>query len=119
MILKDKNMRKISSKRVSTSMTHFNIVICGAGIAGLCAGIGLAQKGHSVTILESAQELNAIGIGIHLPPNATLVLRHFGLLAKLSDDATYPSNFVFRRWADSSVISEADTQGPAQNDSPP
>lgn len=88
-----------------TGKTQFNIVICGAGIAGLCSAIGLAQQGHNVTVLESAHELAAIGIGIHLPPNATVVLKHFGLLERLSEDVMYPTGFVFRRWADNEIIS--------------
>lgn len=104
---------------ISSQTATFKVVICGAGIAGLCAGIGLAKQGNSVTILESAQELAAVGIGIHLPPNATLVLRHFGLLEKFSEDAIHPTSFVFRRWADGSVIGKVPVQRPAQDDSAP
>lgn len=89
---------------ISLEHQTFNIAICGAGIAGLCAGIGLAQQGHKVTILESAHELHPVGIGIHLPPNATLVLKHFGLLDKISHDAIYPSTFAMRRWDDNRVL---------------
>ena len=90
----------------STPQTQFSIIIVGAGIAGLCASIGLAQQGHNVVILESAHELAPVGIGIHIPPNATLALKHFGLLEKLEKDAFYPTTFVFRRWEDSSTIAK-------------
>lgn len=88
----------------SREKTPFDIVVCGAGIAGLCAGIGLARQNHNVTILESAHELTPVGIGIHLPPNATLVLKHFDLLGRLSKDAMLPATFTFLRWDDNKVI---------------
>lgn len=75
--------------------TAFNIVICGAGIAGLCAGIGLARQCHNITILESAHELTS---------NATLVLKHFDLLERLSNDALLPASPTFRRWDNNKIL---------------
>ncbi|MCJ1251681.1 hypothetical protein MMC30_008916 [Trapelia coarctata] len=103
----------------SITRPQFNIIIVGAGIAGLCAGIGLAQQGHNVTIVESAHELAPIGIGIHIPPNATLALNHFGLLDKLEKDAFYPTSFFFRRWEDSSTIAEFPASKPTQKGAMP
>ncbi len=99
--------------------TGFNIVIVGAGIAGLCASIGLAQQGHNVTILDSAHELTPIGVGLHIPPNATLALKHFGLLEKLAKDAFHPTAFTFRRWADGSVLAKFPAASQAADGSPP
>lgn len=96
----------------------FKIVIVGAGIAGLCAAIGLAQQGHDVTVLESARELTPIGVGIHIPPNATLVLKHFGILDKMAKDAIHPTKFVFRRWHNDEVIAIAPA-GKQQQGVPP
>ncbi|KAG7104851.1 FAD-dependent monooxygenase OpS4 like protein [Verticillium longisporum] len=96
----------------------FRIIIVDAGIAGLCAAIGLAQQGHEVTILESAKELTPIGVGIHIPPNATLVLKHFGILERMTDDAIHPTKFVFRRWNDNKVIATAPA-GKQQQGTPP
>jgi 2-polyprenyl-6-methoxyphenol hydroxylase-like FAD-dependent oxidoreductase len=45
------------SKLVNGS-SGLSIVVVGAGIAGLAAATGLAQKGHSVTVLESKSALN-------------------------------------------------------------
>ena len=36
------------------------VIIVGAGLSGLCAGIQSALSGHSVLILESAKELGEV-----------------------------------------------------------
>ncbi len=46
------------------------ILIAGAGIGGLAAALGLAQKGLDVLVLEKAPALGEIGAGIQLGPNA-------------------------------------------------
>lgn len=41
-----------------------DVIIVGAGIGGLTAGIALAQTGHVVQILESASTIEDVGAGI-------------------------------------------------------
>lgn len=96
---------------MSGSMT---IIICGAGIAGLCAAIALAKQGHKIIILERASELSPTGAGIHLPPNATLLLKQWGILDKLESKAVVPSGFVFRRYADSAVLARSGSNKPKE-----
>lgn len=48
---------------------QLKVIIVGAGIAGLVAGIGLKQSGHNVTILEQVQEIAEVGAGIQMAPN--------------------------------------------------
>ena len=52
------------------------VLIAGAGIGGLAAGIALARAGIEATVFERAPDLNAIqvGYGIHLWTNATRAL---------------------------------------------
>lgn len=83
------------------------IIVCGAGIAGLCAGIALAKQGHKIIILERASDLSPTGAGIHLPPNATLLLNQWGILGELETKAVAPAGFVFRRYADGSVLARS------------
>ena len=56
------------------------IVIVGAGLAGLATAIGFVRHGHRVTVLErkpkSAEES---GSGILLGPNAMRVIEAWGL----------------------------------------
>jgi salicylate hydroxylase len=86
---------------------NLTIIVCGAGIAGLCAGIALAKQEHKVIILERASELSPMGAGIHLPPNATLLLKQWGILEKLESRAVAPAGFVFRRYGDSSALARS------------
>lgn len=96
----------------STGPEKLTTIVCGAGIAGLCAGIALSKVGHKVIILERAHELSPTGAGIHLPPNATLLLKEWGILDKLASQAVAPAGFVFRRYADSSVLAMSGSSKP-------
>jgi 2-polyprenyl-6-methoxyphenol hydroxylase-like FAD-dependent oxidoreductase len=51
-------------------MTKQPILVAGAGIGGLAAALGLAQKGLDVIVLEKSSKLGEIGAGIQLGPNA-------------------------------------------------
>jgi salicylate hydroxylase len=67
-----------------------NVIIAGAGIGGLTAALALAQRGFRAVVLEQAQELEPIGAGIQLSPNATRVLIGLGLEQRLKRDAIEP-----------------------------
>lgn len=56
------------------------IIVIGAGITGLSIGAGLANTGHSVTILESVSEISEVGAGLQIAPNACRVLRRLGVM---------------------------------------
>jgi salicylate hydroxylase len=60
-------------------LTTHPIVIAGAGIGGLMAAVALALRGFRVTVLESAPEIEPIGAGLQLSPNASRLLIAHGL----------------------------------------
>lgn len=82
----------------------FQVIIVGAGIAGLCTAIGLAKQGHTVTLLDRAHSLAPVGAGLQIPPNATLALKYLGVMDDLAEDALNPVSFKFRRWEDNSIL---------------
>lgn len=56
-----------------------NVIIAGAGISGLAAGIALRRTGHQVTIYERSALNNEIGAAIQVPPNVSRILIPWGL----------------------------------------
>jgi 2-polyprenyl-6-methoxyphenol hydroxylase-like FAD-dependent oxidoreductase len=55
------------------------ITIAGAGIAGLTAALVLGRRGHKVVVLERSPQINPLGAGIVLAPNALRVLSALGV----------------------------------------
>ncbi|KAJ5405126.1 hypothetical protein N7465_006410, partial [Penicillium sp. CMV-2018d] len=56
-----------------------DVLVIGAGIAGLSAAIALGKQGNRIVILEKSAFLREAGAAIHLPPNCTAVLRWMGI----------------------------------------
>jgi 2-polyprenyl-6-methoxyphenol hydroxylase-like FAD-dependent oxidoreductase len=74
------------------------IIIVGGGIGGLSAAIALRRAGFEALVYERAPELGEVGAGISMWPNASRVLRRWGVL-----DDVAARGFVFtvgdvRRW---------------------
>ncbi|GAB7323819.1 hypothetical protein MBLNU13_g07265t1 [Cladosporium sp. NU13] len=63
-------------------MAPLNIIIIGAGIAGLSATIALRKQGHKITLLEKSSFLQEAGAAIHVSPNCTRLLLRLGLDTK-------------------------------------
>jgi 2-polyprenyl-6-methoxyphenol hydroxylase-like FAD-dependent oxidoreductase len=61
------------------------IIIVGAGIGGLCAAIAAKRVGLAVEVFEKASQLNEVGAGIVLYPNALTALRELGVAEPIAD----------------------------------
>jgi salicylate hydroxylase len=72
------------------------IAVAGAGIAGLTAAIALARRGFSVDLFERALDLQEVGAGIQLSPNAALVLEKLGVADDLAGTLTEPEAVEIR-----------------------
>lgn len=67
-----------------TSLSRsLDIVIIGAGIGGLSAGIALQQGGHRVRLFDRVAELTPAGAAISIWPNGVNVLEKLGLGAAI------------------------------------
>ncbi len=66
-----------------TQSTKCDVIIVGAGIAGLTTALCLAKLGLNVTIFERSQKLEEAGAGIQLTPNASHILCEIGLEEEL------------------------------------
>lgn len=64
------------------------ITIIGGGIAGLTTALALNKLGFSCEVFERAEQLNEVGAGIWMQPNALKVLDWLGLGALVRENGT-------------------------------
>jgi salicylate hydroxylase len=83
------------------------IAVIGGGIGGLTAAVALYQAGFEVDVYEQAPELNEVGGGINMAPNATRVLRGLGLAEGLDREGVRPRSTHQRRWQDGRTLQRA------------
>jgi 2-polyprenyl-6-methoxyphenol hydroxylase-like FAD-dependent oxidoreductase len=71
------------------------VIIVGGGIAGLSAALSLHQIGIDCRIYESVPQLEPLGLGINLQPNAVRELTALGLGEKLADAGILTAELAF------------------------
>jgi len=85
------------------------IAIVGAGIGGLAAAAFLGRAGLRCTVYEQAAELQEVGAGIVVAPNAARLLRRLGVMDAFQRHAVrLDVGWEFRRWRDGTVLSAED-----------
>ncbi len=72
------------------------VIIAGAGVAGLTAALAFAARGYSVHVYERSAELTEVGAGLQLSPNATRILTRYGVLGLLDAAAVRPEAIVLK-----------------------
>lgn len=77
-------------------MQSRQIVIAGAGIAGLTAALAFARHGFGVHVYERSPVLEEVGAGLQLSPNATRILDRLGVLDLVSASTVRPEAVVLR-----------------------
>ncbi len=66
------------------------VMIAGGGIGGLSLAVALARQGLTSVVIEQAAAIDEVGAGIQIGPNATRVLRGWGLGEALDRVAVTP-----------------------------
>lgn len=62
-----------------SNKASLDVIVVGAGIGGLATAIALRKAGHNVKILERSALSREVGAAITVPPNASRILRAWGL----------------------------------------
>lgn len=68
------------------------LLIAGGGMGGLAAAIGARAAGWEARLYEQATQFGEAGAGLQLGPNATSILREWGLLPALEAVAAFPQS---------------------------
>ncbi|WP_051791294.1 FAD-dependent oxidoreductase [Amycolatopsis jejuensis] len=69
------------------------VLICGAGIGGLTAGLRLRRLGWDVRLFEREPEIRTAGAGLNLWPNGVRILRELGVGEEFASISTSLSRY--------------------------
>jgi 2-polyprenyl-6-methoxyphenol hydroxylase-like FAD-dependent oxidoreductase len=82
-------------------------LVVGAGIGGLAVARVLRDAGFDVRVLERSPDMQSLGAGISLWPNAVRVLREIGVADHLPAQAPIEAESGLRRW-DGKLLAKTD-----------
>src|SRR5664279_3502833 len=85
-------------------LQKINIGIIGGGIGGVATAVALHRAGIQATVYERATEFREVGAGMMLWPNATRVLKEFGLLERVAASSGTSQHFLVRSSAGSTLM---------------
>jgi salicylate hydroxylase len=80
------------------------ISIIGGGIGGLSAALSLQHFGYRVSVFEQARELQEIGAGVAISPNAMHALNFLGVGERVTREAGPAEGYVMRHFQTGAVI---------------
>lgn len=96
-----------NSHDMNGSRPKLDVIIVGAGIAGLALAGLLGRSGHKVVILEAAPAIAEVGAGITCAPNQTRLLSRWGLDARLRKHTDSLTGIKLRRWKHGELLGSA------------
>jgi len=88
--------------------TATDVVVVGGGIGGLANAYALATAGHRVRVLERAPAFAEVGAGLQLAPNATRILREWGMLDEVVARGVLPRRLVLKDALDGAELTAMD-----------
>lgn len=89
-------------------LQDLDILIIGAGVAGLSAAALLAGAGARVRLIEQAPEITEVGAGLQISPNGAAVLREMGLQQALEGSATVAGAVQLRDGPEDRLVARLD-----------
>lgn len=107
---------------MSDKRFRLRVLIVGAGLGGLSAAISCAVAGHNVVVLEGAKQLaevrikalfcqksayefgSQIGAGLQITPNASRLLRRWGLEDAINTLAAEPTFLAVHRYSNGETL---------------
>jgi 2-polyprenyl-6-methoxyphenol hydroxylase-like FAD-dependent oxidoreductase len=93
---------------VETTLDGTDVVVAGGGIGGLATAYALATTGTRVRVLEQAPGFAEVGAGLQLAPNATRLLRGWGLLDEVVAAGVLPRRLVLKDALDGIELTSLD-----------
>jgi len=85
-----------------------DVIVVGGGIGGLSTAYALATAGRRVRVLEQSPSFGELGAGLQLAPNATRILREWGLLDEVIAAGVLPRRLVLKDALDGSELTHLD-----------
>ncbi|MGH8828418.1 MAG: FAD-dependent oxidoreductase [Jiangellaceae bacterium] len=85
-----------------------DVVIVGGGIGGLSNALALTRAGLDVRVLEQSPTFGEVGAGLQIAPNATRILRSWGLLDEVISLGVRPDHLVMRDAVDGTELTRLD-----------
>jgi salicylate hydroxylase len=92
------------------------VTIIGGGIGGTAAAHALLRVGCDVRIYEQVSAKTEVGAGIQISPNASRLLRRYGLDEALKQRAVRPEAHEVRRWTDGATLSREELGDPIERE---
>lgn len=89
------NSSSFTTEQINTTPAQ-DVLVIGGGMAGLAGALALRENGASVTLVENAPAFGEVGAGLQMAPNASRVLKRWGLLEKALEIGVQPKHLVFR-----------------------
>ncbi|WP_169736868.1 FAD-dependent monooxygenase [Pseudonocardia spinosispora] len=85
-----------------------DVVVVGGGIGGLGCALALRRAGLRVRVLEQDSQFGEVGAGLQVAPNATRILRSWGLLDDVVARGVRPRRLVLRDALDGAELTHLD-----------
>lgn len=80
------------------------VVVVGAGLAGLAVALSLARAGHAVQVLERKEGISEFGAGIVIPPNSSRILHAWGLTDRFQEKSDRLGEIFFKKSTNGEVL---------------